>query len=233
MNVLITGNSSGLGLGFTEALLARGATVWGLSRRGCPLTDDGLRDARQDLADLNAVPEALERLLSDCLRLDLVILNAGVLGRIAPMHEISIPDLEHMMRINVWSNKLILDWLIERRLPVGQVVAISSGAAVNMHYGWNGYSLSKSALNDLIGLYAREMPDTHLTALAPGLIDTAMQDYLCGEVDEGDYPSVRKLKEARGTEDMPEPRTAAERILDVASDLMAHDSGCFVDIRRL
>lgn len=233
MNVFITGNSSGLGLGFTEALLARDATVWGLSRRGCPLTDDGLRDTRQDLADLNAVPDALERLLSDCLRLDLVILNAGVLGRIAPVHEIPVPDLEHIMRINVWSNKVILDWLIERRLPVAQVVAISSGAAVNMHYGWNGYALSKAALNNLIELYAREMPDTHLTALAPGLVDTAMQDYLCGEVDQDDYPSVQKLKDARGTEDMPAPRAAAERILGILPDLEARDSGCFVDIRRL
>lgn len=233
MNVLITGNSSGLGLGFTEALLAQGATVWGLSRRGCPLQDDGLRDTRQDLADLNAVPDALERLLSDCLRLDLVILNAGVLGRIAPMHEIPAPDLEHIMRVNVWSNKVILDWLIERQLPAEQIVAVSSGAAANMHYGWNGYSLSKAALNNLIELYAQEMPDTHLTALAPGLVDTAMQDYLCGEVDEDDYPSVQKLKDARGTEDMPTPRAAAERILDVVPGLKAHGSGCFVDIRQL
>ncbi|HLS05411.1 MAG TPA: alcohol dehydrogenase, partial [Wenzhouxiangella sp.] len=46
MNVLITGNSGGLGLGFTEVLLERNAIIWGMSRRGCPLADDsqdGLR----------------------------------------------------------------------------------------------------------------------------------------------------------------------------------------------
>jgi NAD(P)-dependent dehydrogenase (short-subunit alcohol dehydrogenase family) len=234
MNVLITGNSSGLGLGLTEVLLARDAIVWGMSRRGCPLSDDeGLHDRRFDLSNLNTLPEALERLLADCMRLDLVVLNAGILGRIHEISETDVHDLEHMMRVNVWSNKVILDWIIENRLPVDQVIAISSGAAVNMHYGWGGYSLSKSLLNDLIRLYAHEMPDTHLSALAPGLVDTAMQDYLCGEVDSEEFPSVQKLKDARGTEAMPDPRKAAEQVLDVLDTLRKGDSGRFVDIREI
>ncbi len=234
MNVLITGNSSGLGLGLTEELLATQATVWGLSRRGCPLSDEALRDRRCDLADLNAVPEALDRLLSDCLRLDLVVLNAGILGRIQPLHQTDVHDLEHLMRINLWASKLILDWLIERQLPVAQVLAISSGAAVNMSYGWGGYSLSKAALNNLVRLYAHEMPDTHLVSLAPGLVDTAMQDYLCEEVDHQEYPSVEKLRQARGTDDMPDARQSAANILKLLPQLSRdHDSGAFVDIRDL
>lgn len=234
MNALITGNSSGLGLGLTEVLLRRDAIVWGLSRRGCPLSDnEGLHDRRFDLSNLNTLPEALERLLADCMRLDLVVLNAGILGKIHDISETDVHDLEHMMRINVWSNKVLLDWLIERGVPVDQVIAISSGAAVNMSYGWGGYSLSKSLLNDLIRLYAHEMPDTHLTALAPGLVDTAMQDYLCDEVDSERFPSVQKLKDARGTDDMPDPKEAAERILGVIDTLREGESGRFVDIRSM
>ncbi len=237
MNVLITGNSSGLGLGLTEALMDRQAIVWGLSRRGCPLKprfDDVIRDRQQDVGQLSTLTEGLDRLLSDCLRLDLVILNAGLLGRIQDIHQTDVHDLEHQMRVNVWANKLILDWLIERQIPVDQVVAISSGAAVNMNYGWGGYSLSKAALNNLIELYAHEMPDTHLSALAPGLVDTAMQDYLCGEVDSAEFPSVQKLKDARGTEHMPDARQAAENILDLLDDLRNNQpSGAFVDIRHL
>lgn len=233
MNVLITGNSSGLGLGLTEAVLGNDGVVWGLSRRGCPLDDDGLRDRRQDLGNLNTLPEALDRLLSDCLRLDLVVLNAGLLGRIQPMHETDVHDLEHMMRVNVWANKVILDWLIEKMLPVDQIVAISSGAAVNMNYGWGGYSLSKAGLNGLVKLYAEEMPDTHLCAYAPGLVDTDMQDYLCGEVSSDAYPSVQKLKDARGTAAMPDPATAAATLLDNLSRLRELESGTFVDVRKM
>jgi benzil reductase ((S)-benzoin forming) len=237
MNVFMTGNSSGLGLGLTESLMARDAIVWGMSRRGCPLKpkyDDVLRDRIQDLGQLNTIEEGLNSLLSDCLRLDLVILNAGILGRIQDISHTDVHDLEHMMRVNVWANKVILDWLIERQIPVGQIVAISSGAAVNMNYGWGGYSLSKAALNNLVQLYAPEMPDTHLVALAPGLVDTAMQDYLCDEVDADDFPSVQKLKDARGTEHMPGPREVADRILDLLPNLRdQHESGAFVDIRQL
>jgi benzil reductase ((S)-benzoin forming) len=237
MNVFITGNSSGLGLGLTEALMDRDAIVWGMSRSGCPLKskyDDVLRDRRQDIANLNTLEEGLESLLSDCLRLDLVILNAGILGRIQEISHTDVHDLEHLMRINVWANKVILDWLIERQLPVTQVLAISSGAAVNMNYGWGGYSLSKAALNNLVELYAPEMPDTHLTAFAPGLVETGMQDYLCDEVDSGEFPSVQKLKDARGTADMPSPREAGDRILDLLDTLREeHESGSFVDIRSM
>lgn len=237
MNVFITGNSSGLGLGLTEALLDRDAIVWGMSRRGCPLKehiDDGLRDREQDIGNIHNLEEGLERLLSDCLRLDLVILNAGMLGRIQEISHTDVHDLEHMMRVNVWANKVIIDWLIERQIPVDQIVAISSGAAVNMNYGWGGYSLSKAALNHLIQLYAPEMPDTHLISLAPGLIDTGMQDYLCGEVDSEEFPSVQKLKDARGTDDMPSPRQAADRILELLETLRTdYESGAFVDIRQM
>ena len=234
MNVLITGNSSGLGLGLTRQLLARDAIVWGLSRRGCPIhDDDGLRDRKIDLGNLGNLEHHLERLLSDCQRLDLVVLNAGILGRIRPISDTDVHDLEHLMRVNVWSNKLILDWLIERAIPVDQVVAISSGAAVNMSYGWGGYSMSKAALNNLVQLYAHEMPDTHLTALAPGLVDTAMQDYLCGEVDSGEYPSVQKLRNARGTDNMPDADAAAERILGLLERLRRGPSGQFVDVRTM
>ncbi|AKS42805.1 SDR family NAD(P)-dependent oxidoreductase [Wenzhouxiangella marina] len=237
MNVFITGNSSGLGLALTEALLEQDATVWGMSRRGCSLKsryEDALRDRRQDLGNLKQLDDGLQALLSDCLRLDLVVLNAGILGRIQEISHTDVHDLEHMMRVNVWANKMILDWLIEQQIPVDQVIAISSGAAVNMNYGWGGYSMSKAALNNLMQLYAPEMPDTHLLAYAPGLIDTGMQDYLCGEVDSEEFPSVQKLKDARGTEAMPSPKDAASRLLELLGDLREnHESGSFVDVRQL
>jgi len=236
MNVFITGNSSGLGLGLTEALLEQDAIVWGMSRSGCPLKDhhdDAVRDRKQDIANLNQLDDGLQALLSDCLRLDLVVLNAGMLGRIQDISTTDIHDLEHLMRVNVWSNKMILDWLIEQQIPVRQVVAVSSGAAVNMSHGWGGYALSKAALNNLISLYAHEMPDTHLTAFAPGLVDTAMQDYLCGQVDSEEFPSVQKLKDARGSENMPEPRQAADRMLELLDTLRDdYESGAYVDVRQ-
>ena len=94
-----------------------------------------------DLADFDAISDALNVLLSDVSQLDLVILNAGVLGEIKSMQSHSLRDLQHLMDINVWSNKVILDWILDKGLRVSQIVATSSGAAVLGNKGWGGYAL--------------------------------------------------------------------------------------------
>ncbi|NBC14939.1 MAG: SDR family NAD(P)-dependent oxidoreductase [Gammaproteobacteria bacterium] len=137
------------------------------------------------------------------------------------------------MDVNLWANKTVTDWLYARGRPVDQVVMISSGAAVLGNKGWGGYALSKAALNMLAKLYSHEFPQTHITALAPGIIDTAMMDYLCGEADAEAFPALQRLRDARGSERMPDPDTAAARVVSVLPRLRAWPSGSFVDIREI
>jgi len=233
---LITGNSSGLGLGLTMTLLRQGATVYGLSRRGCPLRSGKLHDRRCDLTDLNAIDSVLVDLLDGVTTLDIVILNAGVLGEVRDLSQTPQPDIEQMMTVNVWSNKVLIDFLIRKRVGIGQLVLISSGASISGHRGWGAYSLSKATLNMLGRLYAREMPGTHIISLAPGLVDTAMQDYLCDpqKTDVSRYPSLQNLRDARGTIGMPGPDEVAEKILKAVPQLPElFESGDYVDIRNL
>lgn len=235
-NVLITGNSSGLGRSLTEQYLAHGAHVYGLSRRGCQGLAGRLHDIRCDLAHLERIPAALDRLLDGVGRLDLVFLNAGVLGEIRELHETAIQDIRQVMEINVWANKVVLDWLLERGIEVGQIVLISSGAAVRGGKGWGAYALSKATLNMLTQLYAHEFPRSHLAAVAPGLVDTAMQDYLCDDktLDGERFPSLQRIRAARGSKAMPQPGEAAARLiahLDRIRDEVP--SGAYVDIRKL
>ncbi|MFP4154784.1 MAG: SDR family NAD(P)-dependent oxidoreductase [Halothiobacillaceae bacterium] len=231
MNVLITGNSSGLGRGLTEAALARGWTVFGLSRRGCDLP--GVHDVRCDLADHEAIGPAINRLLAGVGRLELVILNAGVLGEIADLQDTDLESLKQVMEINVWANKTLIDALIGRGVAVGQIVGISSGAAVLGNRGSSGYALSKAALNMLLRLYARELPQAHVSALAPGLIDSRMIDTLCSASDPVRFPALERIRAARGTDRMLAPREAAERVLSVLPALLDFPSGEFVDIRQI
>lgn len=229
--LFITGNSAGLGMGLSELFLGKGWEVYGCSRRGCGLS--GVKDVVCDLTRFDQVPGALERLLEGVTQLDLVVLNAGMLGAIKPMGETSIDELRRIMEVNVWSNKVVLDWLSATGRAVEQVVMISSGAAVLGNKGWGGYALSKSALNMLARLYSHEMTHTHISALAPGLIDTSMMDYLCVEPDPDEYPALQRIRDARGTEVMPKPREAADRISKVLPHLKEYPSGSFIDIRKI
>jgi NAD(P)-dependent dehydrogenase (short-subunit alcohol dehydrogenase family) len=227
----ITGTSSGLGRGLAEHLLQQGWTVYGCSRRGCDLP--AVHDLQIDLTDQDAVPDALGAFLAGVGSLDLVVLNAGVLGEIRDLAQTSLDALKRVMDINVWANKSVMDWLHAWGRPVDQIVMVSSGAAVLGNRGWSGYALSKATLNMLAKLYAHEFARTHIAALAPGIIDTAMMDYLCTEADADAFPALQRLRQARGTERMPGPLEAAERLVSVLGRLQAWPSGSFVDIREI
>lgn len=227
----VTGTSSGLGRGLAQVLIDDGWHVHGCSRRGCDLT--AVDDAIIDLTDYAALPGALDALLGRLATLDLVILNAGVLGEIRDLGDTALDDVKQVMEINVWANKAIMDWLLDWGRPVGQVVMMSSGAAVLGNRGWGGYALSKATLNMLARLYAHEFAPTHVSALAPGIIDTPMMDHLCDEADADAFPALRRLRDARGTPAMPGPVDAARQVMSVLAQLRERPSGSFVDIREI
>ena len=232
-HAFITGVSTGIGAGLTDCLLADGWRVYGLSRRvpdqfqACEFSH-----VPCDLGQLDEIPGCLSELLGDVGALDLVVLNAAVFGTIQHLAVDTIENLTSIMQINVWSNKEILDWLFANLATVNQVVTMSSGAAVHAMAGWGGYSISKAALDMLTRVYAAEHPDTHITSLAPGIIDTAMQKYLCETVDAEKYPTVNQLRNARGTERMPDIPTGARMLCDVFPKLLAGESGRHVDVRN-
>jgi len=232
---LITGVNRGLGHGLARACLERGDTVLGLGRNS---PDDlearpGFHFARADVTDADESAAALDSLLRDRERLDCVILNAGILGPIADMRDQSIDAMKDVMDVNLWANKTLLDRLLGRDLAIGQIAAISSGASVNGNRGWGGYSLSKAALNMLMKLYAKEREDIHFSALAPGLVDTGMQEQIRAMPDDAPFPSVAQLKQARGTDAMPDATTAGQRVLAALERLPGLiESGAFADIRK-
>lgn len=237
----VTGVSSGLGLGLARALLQDGWRVYGCSRREpqgllsgtASSSIDRFSFRSMDLARLDAIPGELRALLQGESRLDLVILNAGMLGSVSDVQDAPLDEMRQVMDVNVFANKVLLDTLLHDGLELAQVVGISSGASISGNRGWSGYGVSKAALNMLIKLYAAEEPQTHWTSLAPGLIDSQMQEYVSNEVDASRFPDMQRLKEARGTEKMPGPDDAGRKILAALPALRKHPSGAFLDVRKL
>jgi benzil reductase ((S)-benzoin forming) len=234
--IFITGISRGVGRALAVEYLERGDIVYAMNRREpTEPSQSTLHFVAHDLSDLDGIPTAVGNLLSEVTHLDLVILNAGILGPIRDLVDTPMDELQRVMDINTWANKVLLDTLMRRGITVNQVIGISSGAAVSGNRGWNSYSISKAAFAMLLQLYAAEMPGTHFCSLAPGLVDTAMQDYLCGLDKEHatTFPSVARLQSARGTDAMPTPETLAPRLLDLFKQVLERPSGDFVDIRKM
>ena len=233
--VFITGVSSGLGRGLAENYLHEGFEVYGVSRRSATELEGRPRGhfLPCDLSDFAAIPEKLHTLLGRLSRLDLVILNAGILGRIADLQETSIADIRKVMDVNVWANKVVLDSLYNLGLQIPQVVTISSGAATNANRGWNAYAISKAALNTLTSLYAAERPETHFSAIAPGIVDTPMQEQISDLPHDPRFSSLEMLRTARGTPIMPPPDEAAARLIEAIAKAVKYPSGSFLDINSL
>jgi NAD(P)-dependent dehydrogenase (short-subunit alcohol dehydrogenase family) len=235
MNILITGTSSGIGNGLAGEYLKRGNRVMGTSRRkAIEFADLQMYSHLQcDLTNYAEVTEKLPELLKGSEMLDLVILNAGILGKIKYMEEVSLEEMKKVFEINVWANKVLLDLILKSEIPVKQVVGISSGSALRSTPGWGSYSMSKAGLDRLINIYAKEFPETHFIAFAPGLVDTFMQDTIYQINDTSKYPSAKTLQKARYTDQMPDPTKAASMLIEGFEKALNFESGSHVDIREM
>ena len=235
MFVLITGTSSGIGHALARGYLEKGHRVFGISRSYSEDLDkfSEFHFLEQDISEFEKVKVNMAGLLQGVEQIDLVILNAGILPEIKDLGETTIEEIRRIMDVNVWANKIIIDALFESSRIVKQIVAISSGAAVSGSRGWNAYSLSKATLNMLIDLYSEEQPDTHFIALAPGIINTGMQEYI-RSLPEGDrFPVVNKLRNLYETSGMPEPAEEAAKLIRAIEIVKKLESGSYVDVREL
>lgn len=232
-SVLITGVSSGIGWAVAENCLKKGWKVFGLSRRGANLESPNFKEVQCDLGNLDDIPHALEKLLGRDSKLNYVLLNAAILGNIKDLRDSTVDEFQRVFDVNVWANKVVLDTLFRLGTQVQQIIGISSGAATTAFRGWGAYSISKAALNMLMGLYAAELPQVHFVSLAPGIVDTPMQQQLAEVPSDPRFSSLEMLRSARGTPFMPKPDIAAEKIVLSLPKLKRSPSGAFVDLTKL
>lgn len=234
--ILVTGVSAGIGHALARHYLDAGHRVLGCSRREPAelIANERFSFAPVDLGEPESATDVVAELMQSVDHLHLAILNAGILGSIRDLADADLPEMHKVLDVNLWANKVVIDALFATVGRIDQVVTISSGAAVNGNRGWGAYSISKAALNMLTKLYAAERPETHFCALAPGIVDTAMQETLCGSEPDDRYPSVAGLRSKRGTPDMPDPTTAAPHLATAIDRLPTTvTSGDFADVRQL
>jgi len=225
-NVLITGCSSGFGLALCNYYLQKGFRVYGISRNDPKIEDANFIFKSFDLSKVDEIKEGLSSFIKQIRELELVYLNAGMLGEIKSSLEVSVEELKEVYELNVYANKELLDILAT--VNIKTIIGISSGAAKNGSKGWASYSLSKAGLNMLINLYSKEMLETKLLAVAPGVIETPMTDLIrFGDLDEGEFPSVKRLRNG----EIQSSEEAVLRMDKLVQNCGKFESGGFVDVR--
>jgi benzil reductase ((S)-benzoin forming) len=218
--VVITGASRGLGAGMAEAMRARGCRL-GLCARGEPVIAEIAGEVvsrRLDIRDAAAV-EAFCAAVAEALGpIDLWINNAGVLEPIAYVRDVDPAAFLDHLAINV-GGVLAGSQAYVRHLRAtgrrGVLVNVSSGAAQKPYPAWGAYCAGKAAVDLLTGVIAAEEPSVRAHAVAPGLIDTAMQSRI-RELSPEEFPPVDKFLAIKAEERFNSPAFVADFLLSLA-----------------
>jgi NAD(P)-dependent dehydrogenase (short-subunit alcohol dehydrogenase family) len=164
---LVTGASRGIGAATAEALAARGAHVILTARTAKALEEVEERIhaaggtatiAPMDLNDRDNIGKLAEAVAGRWGSLDILVLNAAMLGSLSPVEHLDPKELEKVFKLNVLANQAIIasfDPLL-RRSEKADVIGVTSSVGSQPRAFWGGYGASKAALESMLGSYADE-----------------------------------------------------------------------------
>jgi NAD(P)-dependent dehydrogenase (short-subunit alcohol dehydrogenase family) len=164
---LVTGASRGIGAATAEALAAAGAHVILTARTTKALEEIEERIhqaggsatlAPMDLTDSDNIKKLAQAVVERWGSLDILILNAAMLGSLSPVEHLDPKELDRVFRLNVFANQGLIaafDPLL-RRSEKADVVGITSSVGEQPRAFWGGYGASKAAFDTLLGAYADE-----------------------------------------------------------------------------
>ena len=205
---LVTGASRGIGRAIAIAMAREGAHVVAVARTVGALEDldDDIKSAGGSASlvplDLRK-PDGIDQLglvvFERWKRLDILVGNAGVLGKLSPLGHIEPKTWDEVMAVNVTANWRLIrsfDPLL-RQSEAGRAVFVTSGAARIIHAYWGPYAVSKAALEALAKTYAAETVTTAIkvSLLNPGPIRTRMRAQAMPGEDPDSLPPAEAVAE--------------------------------------
>ena len=194
--VLVTGAGSGIGEAAALRFAREGAVVALAGRREGPLTDVANAIAHvggkavampADISSEVAVDGLIARIEDELGPLDIAFNNAGVLGPLKPITELSADEFDAVIGTNLRGVWLLARAEI-RAMTVsgrrGSIVNTSSFVAEAAGAGTSAYAPSKAGLNALVRALALEVGPhgIRVNNVAPGVIRTAMSDGLSDDL---------------------------------------------------
>jgi len=164
---LVTGASRGIGAATAEALAAAGAHVILVARTSSALEEVEERIhaaggsatiAPLDLTEGEAIGKLAGAVAERWHKLDILVLNAAMLGSLTPVQDIDPKEYSRLLSINLLAPQALIaafDPLL-RKADKADIVALTSSVGGEPRAFWGAYGSSKAALESLLGAYADE-----------------------------------------------------------------------------
>lgn len=212
-------------------LLAGGASVLTLARS---ISEDlsaaaqrhgaSLRQLQCDLSHAPSIEQAADE-LSAALPGDadryLLVNNAGTVDPVSLAEGLSdAAVIEQAFNLNVTAAMVLTAAFLRTTPPQAdrRILNISSGAGRKPTSGWSVYCATKAALDHYTQVLAHENPGLRVAAVAPGVIDTAMQEHIRGS-DRSHFPGLDRFLQLHEHKLLASPEDTARKLLHhVVSD---------------
>jgi NAD(P)-dependent dehydrogenase (short-subunit alcohol dehydrogenase family) len=170
---LITGASRGIGAAIAKRYASEGAHVICIARTTGALEelDDAIRE-RGGTASL--VPLDLEKtdmidglaapLLERFGRIDILVGNAGIFGRMTPLHQFPPNLWEEVFKVNVHANQRLIRAVhpLLFASTAGRAIFVTSTVSREIRAYWGAYAASKAALDNMVMGYAKEVAQSNI-----------------------------------------------------------------------
>jgi NAD(P)-dependent dehydrogenase (short-subunit alcohol dehydrogenase family) len=222
---VVTGGASGIGAATVARLRAEGATVHTLDVTPLPAGDDGSHTI-VDVADEDAVRDAIAAVGGQHARIDLLVNNAGI-GSIGSVEEGDLAEWRRILDVNLFgvvhATRAALPFL--RQSHGKAIVNVSSLAALVGLAKRAAYSASKGAVYALTLSMAADLLDDQIrvNAVAPGTIGTPWVDRLL------DAASDRESERARLEARQPIGRLGTAEEIAAVIAFLGSDDASFVN----
>ena len=186
---LVTGASRGIGAATAEALAQAGAHLILVARTASALEEIEERIhsaggsatiAPLDLTEGESIGKLAAAVAERWQKLDILVLNAAMLGSLTPVQDIDPKEYSRLLSINLLANQAMIaafDPLL-KRAERADIVALTSSVGGEPRAFWGAYGSSKAALEALLGAYADETEYTgrvRVHIIDPGATRTRMR----------------------------------------------------------
>ena len=177
---LVTGASRGIGAATAQALAAQGAHVIITARTAKDLeaVEDAIfaaggsaTIAPLDLTDGDSIARLAAAVTERWGKLDFLVLNAAMLGTLAPVPAIDGAEFARLFTLNVTAQQVLIasfDALL-RKSDAGKLIALTSSVGAAPRAFWGAYGASKAALEALVASYGEEVKN--LSAVRTAIVD--------------------------------------------------------------